>query len=43
MGYSFTGTGTVQDGQIQGKVIVSQCLMDESTTPWCGDWYRQTV
>ncbi|MBR1758293.1 MAG: hypothetical protein IJ744_06140 [Lachnospiraceae bacterium] len=43
MGYSFTGTGTVQDGNIQGKVMVIQSLMDESTCPWCGDWYRQTV
>lgn len=43
MGYGFTGTGTVQDGNLQGKVIVVQSLIDESTCPWCGDWYRQTV
>ena len=43
MGYSFTGTGTVQDGDIQGKVIVVQSLMDESTVPWSADWYRHTV
>lgn len=43
MGYGFTGTGTVQDGDVQGKVIVIQCLMDESTCPWCGDWYRGKV
>lgn len=43
MGYHFTGTGTVQDGCIQGKVIVIQALMDESTCPWCGDWYRHKV
>ncbi len=43
MGYGFTGTGTVQDGNLQGKVIVVQSLLDESTCPWCGDWYRQTV
>ena len=43
MGYSFTGTDTVQDGNIQGKVIVVQSLMDESTCPWCADWYRDTV
>lgn len=43
MGYHFTGTGTVQDGCIQGKVIVIQSLMDESTCPWCGDWYRKKV
>ncbi len=43
MGYGFTGTGTVQDGNIQGKVIIVQALMDESTCPWCGDWYRGKV
>ncbi len=43
MGYMLTGTGTVQEGTIQGKVIVIQALMDESTCPWCGDWYRRTV
>lgn len=43
MGYNLTGTGTVQDGNIQGKVIVIQSLMDESTCPWCGDWYRNKV
>ena len=43
MGYSFTGTGTVQDGNIQGKTIVIQSMMDESTCPWCADWYRGKV
>ena len=43
MGYGFTGTGTVQDGDIQGKVIMNQSLMDESTWPWCAHWYRGRV
>lgn len=43
MGYGFTGTDTVQDGNIQGKVIMNQSLMDESTWPWCAHWYRQKV
>lgn len=43
LGYSMNGTGTVQDGNIQGKVIVTQALMDESTCPWCGDWYINKV
>lgn len=43
MDYAFTGTGTVQDGNAQGKVIVIQALMDESTCPWCGDWYRGKI
>lgn len=43
MGYSFTGTGTVQDGNIQCRVIMIQALMDESTCPWSADWYRGKV
>ncbi len=43
MGPGFCGTGTVQDGQIQGKVLQIQALYDESTCPWCGDWYREKV
>lgn len=43
LGFAMNGTGTVQDGDIQGKVIVLQSLMDESTCPWCGDWYRNKV
>lgn len=43
LGYNYTGTGTVQDGAIQGKVILIQALMDESTFPWCADWYRHAV
>lgn len=43
IGYGYTGTGTVQDGCLQGKVIIVQALMDESTCPWCGDWYRNKV
>lgn len=43
MGYGMNGTGTVQDGCIQGKVIVTCGLMDESSCPWCGDWYRNKV
>ena len=43
MGYALNGTGRPQDGNIQGKVIVVQSLMDESTCPWSGDWYRRKV
>ncbi len=43
MGPDFCGTGTVQEGTIQGKVIITQSLMDEATCPWCGDWYRNAV
>ena len=43
LGYDYCGTGVVQNGNLQGKVIVIQSLMDESTCPWCADWYRTTV
>lgn len=43
MGYGFSGTGTVQDGNIHGKVLQVQALADESTCPWCADWYREQV
>ncbi len=43
MGPGFCGTGTVQDGNIHCKVINIQSLMDESTCPWCADWYRQQI
>ena len=39
----FTGVGVRQDGDIQGKVINIQALMDESTCPWCADWWRHKI
>ncbi len=39
----FTGTGVYQDGDIQGKIINIQALMDESTCPWCADWWRNKI
>ena len=35
--------GVRQDGDIQGKVINIQALMDESTCPWCADWWRHKI
>lgn len=43
MGYGFTGVGGPQDGQVQCKLINIQALMDESTCPWCSDWYRKKI
>ncbi len=42
--YDFTcgGCGSVQNGEIQGKVIVMNSLMD-SDFPWQADWYRNKV
>lgn len=42
--YGFTagGCGSVQDGQVQGKVIVVNNLMD-GDFPWQADWYRRKI
>lgn len=42
--YGFTtgGCGSVQDGHIQGKVIVMNSLMD-GDFPWQADWYYHKV
>lgn len=42
--YGFTagGCGSVQDGKIQGHVIVVNSLMD-TDFPWQADWYRRKV
>lgn len=37
------GSGSVQDGAIQGKVIVVESLMDEGGIAWMADWYRKKV
>lgn len=41
-GFTYGGCGSVQDGQIQGKVIVINNLMD-GNFPWQADWYRRKV
>ena len=42
--YGFTagGCGSVQDGKIQGHVIITNSLMD-GDFPWQADWYRNKV
>lgn len=41
--YKMTGSsGSIQDGQIQGKVMVMNNLMD-GDFPWQADWYRRKV
>ncbi len=42
-GPQVTGTGTVQNGQINGKMIVVETLMDIDALPWQADWYRKKV
>ena len=43
LGLSMNGTGHPQDGDIQCKTMVIQALTDESTCPWCADWYRNKI
>lgn len=41
-GFTFGGCGSVQDGHVQGKVIVMNSLMDFDF-PWQADWYFRKV
>lgn len=41
-GFTESGAGSVQDGHVQGKVIVMNNLMD-AAFPWQADWYRKKV
>lgn len=41
--YSRAYDRTLQNGQINGKVIVLQTLMDIDAFPWQADWYRTQV
>lgn len=41
-GFTAGGCGSVQDGQIQGNVMVMNNLMD-ADFPWQADWYRKKV
>ncbi len=38
-----SGGGAIQTGRFAGKMIVVDCLMDESANPWQADWYRSRV
>lgn len=42
-GFAYSAAGSIQSGNIQGKVIVVASLADESAFPWMADWYRQKV
>jgi hypothetical protein len=35
--------GSVPEGDIHGKMLVLQCLMDIDAMPWQADWYRGRV
>ena len=36
-------SGAMQTGQIQGKVIMVNCMADGGAATWMADWYRQQV
>jgi hypothetical protein len=40
---AMSGAGSIQSGDIQGKVIVVASIMDESAFPWQPDWYLHKV
>lgn len=42
-GFCSEGPGCKQNGNIQGKVIITAMLMDEQAYPWQADWYRRKV
>lgn len=40
---TYGGAGSIQDGDIQGKIIVVESAMDENAFPWQADWYRNKI
>ncbi len=43
LGPQISGTGTVQNGRIHGKMILMETMMDIDALPWQADWYRSKV
>ena len=43
MGFAYQGAGAIQNGDIQGKVIMVNCLADGGACTWMADWYRGKV
>lgn len=43
MGFAYQGAGAIQSGDIQGKVIMVNCLADGGACTWMADWYRGKV
>ena len=42
-GFAYQGAGAIQSGDIQGKVIMVNCLADGGACTWMSDWYRKKV
>lgn len=43
MGFAYQGAGSIQSGDIKGKVIMVNCLADGGACTWMADWYRSRV
>ena len=43
MKFAQGGGGSIQSGRFAGKMIAVCSLMDETCSPWQGDWYRSRV
>ncbi len=43
LGFAYQGAGSIQSGDIQGKVIMVNCLADGGACTWMSDWYRGKV
>lgn len=41
--FALSAVGSLLDGDIQGKMLLVQSLMDIDAVPWCADWYRSQV
>jgi len=42
-GMAFAASGAEQNGDIQGKVLMLNCMADSGATTWMADWYRRKV
>ena len=41
--FALSAVGSLLNGDIQGKMLLVQSLMDIDAVPWCADWYRSQV
>ena len=43
MGFAYNGAGSIQNGNIQCKTLMVNCIADGGATTWMADWYRCKV
>jgi hypothetical protein len=41
--FAVSAIGSLLSGQVHGKMLLVQSLMDIDAVPWCADWYRSEV